>query len=321
MTTEGIFKTQTVARLTGFSPSVLRTWETRYDILQPERTAQGHRLYTQEDLAVLRSVRKLLDDGLQIGEVATLGRDRLLEGHQLLTPVDDQPAEPAHGLGARVEGLVATAQRLSSPGLQHQLDLAFQTWSAEFVVTEILVPAWKRLERDKKTQPLAYRLGREIFRFRLMGLLWASVSLRTTSPRALCAAFPGDHEEIPVLAAAYLLARHGWRAEYLGPNLALSELGRAVEETVPDLVYLGVSRPGLFQLHHHSLQRLVGDWVEPPEVWLAGVEADLKEPLVGVASTLDHERLKQRILARRGGGSSGLSAGGLDRRRSFLDPP
>ena len=40
-----LYKMGTLAELTGLSPILLRAWERRHDLLCPERTAGGHRLY------------------------------------------------------------------------------------------------------------------------------------------------------------------------------------------------------------------------------------------------------------------------------------
>ncbi|HYP90800.1 MAG TPA: MerR family transcriptional regulator, partial [Polyangiaceae bacterium] len=66
-----------LAQLTGFSPMLLRAWERRHGILQPERLDSGHRRYTAQDLAVLQNVRALLDQGHKIGEIARQGREEL----------------------------------------------------------------------------------------------------------------------------------------------------------------------------------------------------------------------------------------------------
>ena len=72
------YKIKTVARLTGFKADLLRSWERRHNLLRPERTEGGHRLYTDDDLAVLQEVRRLMSDGRSIGAIAQTGRDELL---------------------------------------------------------------------------------------------------------------------------------------------------------------------------------------------------------------------------------------------------
>jgi DNA-binding transcriptional MerR regulator len=78
MHSRGLYKMRTVSGLTGFSPTRLRVWEQRYQILTPTRLPRGHRLYTEEDLQTLRVVHTLLQNGRSIGEIARLGRKALL---------------------------------------------------------------------------------------------------------------------------------------------------------------------------------------------------------------------------------------------------
>lgn len=74
----GRYKMGTISELTGFKPELLRAWERRYKLLEPVRTEGGHRLYTDDDLLVLRHVRQAVDAGRSIGELAGGGRASLL---------------------------------------------------------------------------------------------------------------------------------------------------------------------------------------------------------------------------------------------------
>jgi DNA-binding transcriptional MerR regulator len=88
----------TVSRLTGFKPDLLRAWESRHQLLAPERGPGGQRLYSDKDVAVLYTVRALLAEGRSIGEIARIGRRRLAELAR--APHDGTPLrEPARELG------------------------------------------------------------------------------------------------------------------------------------------------------------------------------------------------------------------------------
>lgn len=56
-----------VSRMTGLKPFVLRYWETEFPMLEPVKSASGHRLYRSEDVdMVLRIKRLLYDEGYTI---------------------------------------------------------------------------------------------------------------------------------------------------------------------------------------------------------------------------------------------------------------
>ena len=68
------------ARLLGLEPYVLRYWETEFPQLSPLRTEKGQRLYSRDDMTMLRRIQKLLhQDGLTIDGA----RRRLTEGARM----------------------------------------------------------------------------------------------------------------------------------------------------------------------------------------------------------------------------------------------
>ncbi|MGZ6803015.1 MAG: DICT sensory domain-containing protein [Nocardioidaceae bacterium] len=58
-----------LARRTGVSTAVLRTWETRHDFPRPTRLESGHRRYAQRDVALVEEVLRRRDAGVRL-EVA-----------------------------------------------------------------------------------------------------------------------------------------------------------------------------------------------------------------------------------------------------------
>lgn len=54
------YKIGEIAEITGLKPFVLRFWETEFPQLVPVRTQKGQRLYTDEHLALVRSIKTLL---------------------------------------------------------------------------------------------------------------------------------------------------------------------------------------------------------------------------------------------------------------------
>lgn len=62
-----LYRIGEVSRLAGVKPFVLRYWETEFPMLEPVKSASGHRLYRQADVdMVLRIKRLLYDEGFTI---------------------------------------------------------------------------------------------------------------------------------------------------------------------------------------------------------------------------------------------------------------
>jgi len=51
-----------VAEQLGVNTSMLRYWEKEFGMLRPKRTNRGDRLYTQDDIKLVRTIHELLKD-------------------------------------------------------------------------------------------------------------------------------------------------------------------------------------------------------------------------------------------------------------------
>ena len=65
----GVYAISVVAQLVGTGQQNIRLYE-RKGLLTPERTAGGTRQYSNADLAVLRRISELLEEGLNLAGVA-----------------------------------------------------------------------------------------------------------------------------------------------------------------------------------------------------------------------------------------------------------
>lgn len=61
-----------VSEMTGVKPVTLRAWQRRYNLVQPERTPKGHRLYTDDHIALIKEIQHWLSRGVAIGKVKPL---------------------------------------------------------------------------------------------------------------------------------------------------------------------------------------------------------------------------------------------------------
>jgi DNA-binding transcriptional MerR regulator len=69
---DNVYRIGAVSRLTGIPADTLRIWERRYQLVDPQRTAKGGRLYSQADVNRLTMIKALVDQGHAISTVANL---------------------------------------------------------------------------------------------------------------------------------------------------------------------------------------------------------------------------------------------------------
>src|SRR5689334_22031267 len=70
--TERRYRIQVAAELAGISEGLLRAWERRYRLVKPRRTPAGYRAYSDQEIALLKRVKRLTDEGMSIGDASRL---------------------------------------------------------------------------------------------------------------------------------------------------------------------------------------------------------------------------------------------------------
>ncbi len=84
-----VFSIGKVSKMTGVNAITLRAWERRYAIVAPQRTDKGHRLYSPNDIERIKTVTRLLQQGVQISRVKSL-LDTAKEKSIEIIPVDQR---------------------------------------------------------------------------------------------------------------------------------------------------------------------------------------------------------------------------------------
>ena len=100
-----IFSIGAVARLLELAPATIRTWEARYGLVAPSRSAGGQRLYSREQVEHLQFVKRLVADGSKPAEAHRLLAERLARRERT-------PARPKPGL--RISAAAADAVAVES---------------------------------------------------------------------------------------------------------------------------------------------------------------------------------------------------------------
>ncbi|HXG35197.1 MAG TPA: MerR family transcriptional regulator [Bryobacteraceae bacterium] len=281
-----VYKLATVRRLTGFSGELLRAWERRYGLLQPVRGPGGHRLYTEEDLRLLRRVRELLAQGRTIGEIAALGRRQLLRApSEPLASADDATLAELE----RLRGSILEAVRaVDAMRLRQLLDATFARVSPDVAIGGVLEPAARQIGElwaAGQCSVASEHLASEAFVHRLRQLMEAAQAPDGASA-AVTACFPDERHQLGLLIVGYELARQGYRVVHLGPALPVEDLDRACEALQPRVVVLSVTLPSLYQQHRDALAELVRRRADRTRWILGGQGVPARDPHMTAAGAL-----------------------------------
>lgn len=227
--TEGRVRIGELSRRVGVSPELLRAWETRYDLLRPERTAGGFRLYTAHDERRVRTMQAHLERGLSASEAARL----TLTAAEPVEELEDGALETAR------EALGEALARYDDQAANGVIDDLIARFTIETVLRDAIVPflhelgeSWKRGDTSVSQEHYASNL----IQARLLALArnWGEGS----GPLALLACVPAELHTLGLIAFGLALHRRGWRLSFLGADTPVAEVAAAAERLVPQLVML-----------------------------------------------------------------------------------
>jgi DNA-binding transcriptional MerR regulator len=230
-----------LSRRLGVSDHVLRSWESRYGLLQPVRSTGGFRLYSESDESRIRRMQAYLAAGLSAAEAA-----RLVLREEGISGADHAGVPESHAAAPTVSelstALLKALDSFDEPGAQAVIDRLLSDLSLTAVLRDVIIPYLADLgERwHRGTASIAQEhFASNVIRGRLAGLArgWGSGQ----GPRALLACPPGELHDMGLVIFGIVLNRNGWRIDYFGMNTPVEEIERCAEATRPALVVLAAT--------------------------------------------------------------------------------
>jgi len=191
-----------VAQLCDVNPVTLRAWQRRYDLLTPQRTDGGHRLFNDADIDRIREIKRWIDSGVQVGKVKTL----LWNG----------AADSEYNWRAQQEHLLGYLQSGNLPRLRLWIKEQGRKFSAHTLITQLLNPLRLRLRGQEPTLLAMLSL--------LDGVLINHISVCLASTRkknssdALVVGW-NIHDTTRLWLEAWVASEQGWRTGVLAHSL------------------------------------------------------------------------------------------------------
>lgn len=219
------------AQRTGIGVPLLRAWERRYGVVSPTRTGSGYRLYDEEAINRLRTMRSLVDSGWSPRQAA----DHVLAG-------GTAPPTAAAPDTDTVAELVTAAGAVDGAAIERALDDMFAVGSFERIVEGRLYPAlqsigdaWERGEVDVAGEHAASAAA-----LRRLGAAFEAAGSGSAGPPVIVGLPSGARHELPALAFATALRRAGIRTTYLGADVPAESWLAAARHTAARGVVIGV---------------------------------------------------------------------------------
>jgi DNA-binding transcriptional MerR regulator len=238
-----IYNLKAVINEVGLNPATLRAWERRYGLVKPQRTPGGHRLYSRQDIDMLKWLIERQKEGLSISNAVEMWKSQP-ENYPELSQQIHAPSLVSDMGETMIDELrdawLAACLVFDDQAANRVLDQAFTIASPETICTEVLQKGLAQIgegwyivtvsvQQEHFTSAITVR--------RINTLLAATATTPPTrSGQLLAACPPGEEHDFILMMITYLLRRRGWDIVYLGANVPLRDLDVTIQSTSPRLI-------------------------------------------------------------------------------------
>ena len=245
------FNLKVVLKETGIAADTLRAWERRYGLPMPQRSAGGHRLYSQRDIETIKWLMKRQSEGLSISRAVDLWNEQLASGSDPLAGLT--PSGPTSGsvnlvpyqapdttLDSLRAQWIEACLNFSESNTEQILNQAFSIFPVEAVCIEVIQKGMSEIgdlwyENRSSVQQEHFASGLAVRR--LDALLSASPA-PTRGQTIIVGCPPDEWHTLTPLLLALLLRRRGLNVLYLGANVPIQQFTTTVRTAGANLVVL-----------------------------------------------------------------------------------
>ena len=223
-----------LGRRVGVSPELLRAWERRYGLMEPERSAGGFRLYSNADVARVQRMQKYLSQGLSAAEAARAAIEEAPAPENIAT----------RSLADSAADLQRALERYDEQAANSIVDSALSNLSTETALGEVVMPVLREVGERWAAGELTIaqeHFATNVLRGRLLGLArgWG----HGNGPIALLACTSGERHDLPLMLFGISLRAAGWRIVFLGADIPASTIEQAAESIAPAAVVIAATLP------------------------------------------------------------------------------
>lgn len=230
-----------IAELTGVPATTLRAWERRYGLLKPARTEKGHRLYSGEDIDLIKQIVGLLKTNHTISEAI-----RIIKNPELRATAS---ADAEGHWAVYQQRMLKSIESFNEQNLGTTYNEALSIYPIDMVTEQVIIPVLTVLgERwQNREAGIAEEHFFSAFLRNKLGARLHHESNRSRGNKILVACLPGEYHELGILLFCIAAISHGYKILYLGTNMPPSQLSKVVDRTDVAAVLLSGTSSDLWQ--------------------------------------------------------------------------
>ena len=230
------FTIKDLENLSGVKAHTIRMWEQRYSFLKPQRTATNIRYYSCEELKSILNIALLNKYGFKISHIDRMCQKEMSEK---LISLSHGQARQERILNELLHYMVDLDMYLFEKLLNEQVEMR----GIDKTITQVIFPLLDKLGilwLTNNINPAQEHLVSNIIRQKIIAGIEAiepDISPRTPQKTILLFLPEGEHHELGLLYAHYLLKNRGVLVLYLGANVPAKDVEFVCALKNPDYLY------------------------------------------------------------------------------------
>ena len=240
-----------VSQMTGLSVHVIRAWEKRYNVVEPDRSDTNRRMYSEEDIEKLKLLNDAIHLGHNIGGIANLSAKELKSLLKKENQESSEPSsiivksEPDKNIQEILTECISSIKNYDAKQLESILLNTSTKFTQPVLIEELIVPLVYKIGEmwhDGEIRVANEHLASSVVRSFLFNLLEA-YSINDSAPVMISATPRGQEHELGALIAGVVAASSGWKVIYLGASLPAEEISSVVSYLNARVVALSIIYP------------------------------------------------------------------------------
>ena len=257
-------------KLSGIQAHTIRIWEQRYGLLLPNRTDTNIRSYSDYYARKLLNVTTLIQNGWKISKASKLSHEEINEEIRKLI----ESLDAGEGVDTViVNQIVESGMSLSEAAFEKAFSSALVKYGVRDSYLKVIYPTLAKIglmwSKDDVV-PVQEHFITNLIKQKLFSAIDALPYQDVEKGSWLLFLPEGEHHELGLLMANYILKEKGYKVVYLGGNLPLANLKNVVsEDKIDNLLMFAVSRQTVA-----GVSALVADLdtvTNDCQLWIAGV--------------------------------------------------
>lgn len=242
----GQYSIKDLEKLSGIKAHTIRIWEQRYKLIEPKRTGTNIRFYDDEQLKYLLNVSLLSKNGFKISKISKWSDEEFLDHVKQVyeqTLLHDNSVQ----LELDANDLITSMIEMDAVKFHRIYENSIRHIGFQKTITDLIYPYLEKvgiLWSMGQINPAQEHFISNLIRQKVISAI-DRLEENMDGEKFLLLLPEGEHHEIGLLLANYILKEKGKRVYYLGQDLPLSDIPSAVLTVEPDYLLTFLVDPSL----------------------------------------------------------------------------